>query len=36
MSLKEKDSILIVGGDDDRSALGAMGSIILELLMRQA
>lgn len=36
MSLKEKDSILIVGGDDDCSALGAMGSIILELLTRQA
>lgn len=36
MSFKEKDSILIVGGDDDRSALGAMGSIILELLTRQA
>ncbi|MEM2929673.1 MAG: DUF4443 domain-containing protein [Thermoproteota archaeon] len=36
MSLKNKDFILIVGGDDDRSALGALGSILLELLMRQA
>lgn len=36
MSIKDNDLILIVGGDDDCSALGALGSIILELLMRQA
>ncbi|NHV99913.1 MAG: hypothetical protein HA496_09805 [Thaumarchaeota archaeon] len=36
MSLKEKDFILIVGGDDDCSALRALGSILLELLVRQA
>ncbi|MBO3808590.1 MAG: hypothetical protein FGF50_03240 [Candidatus Brockarchaeota archaeon] len=36
LSLKDNDFILIVGGEDERSALGALGSILLELIMRQA
>jgi len=34
--LKDGDFILVVGGDDENSALGALGSILLEILVRQA
>lgn len=36
MNPKDDDFILIVGGDDDRLALSALGSILFELLIRQA
>jgi hypothetical protein len=36
MILKNDDFILVVGGDDENSALRALGSILLEILVRQA